>query len=69
MTATSASRYQERMDALRAYVAVMETDTTTPTVETEAQAATRQAAFDKYAAIRDKDGPVTEVRDDLEAGS
>ncbi len=59
----SPERYAERLDALSAYVEAREAETAFPTADTTAAA---DAAYERYAAIRDQAGPAPEAEHDLE---
>ena len=58
-------RYPDRLDALGAYVQARDAETARPGADTTAAA---DAAYERYAALRDQDGPAPEPNE-LEAGS
>lgn len=59
-------KYGERLDALRSYVDAREAERTSRTADTVAAA---DAAYERYAALRDQDGPAPGPKNELEAGS
>ena len=60
------SKYLDRLDALRAYVGAREAEMASPAADT---AAATDAAYERYAALRDQDSPAPEPKSELEAGS